>query len=79
VHEALLAELCLSEICQGPICDSGRVTHYPEVIPVLCPSMDVRLSETTSGELDWKDLRQPNLRCADPLSTMLELRATSLR
>jgi hypothetical protein len=28
VHEALLAELCLSEICQGPICDCGRVTRF---------------------------------------------------
>ena len=28
--------------------DSGRNTRYPEVIPVLCPSMDVRWRFWTS-------------------------------
>jgi hypothetical protein len=34
VHEALLAELCLSEICQGPIRDGGRRTDNSEVTVV---------------------------------------------
>ena len=36
VHEALLAELCLSEICQGPICDSGRVTRDSDRAALIC-------------------------------------------
>src|ERR1700680_3526152 len=32
VHPALLAELYLPEICQGPIRDCGRMTGKPEVI-----------------------------------------------
>lgn len=31
MHEALLAELCLSEVCQGPIRDGGRRTDNSEV------------------------------------------------
>jgi hypothetical protein len=34
VHEALLAELCLSEICLGPIRDGGRRTDNSEVTVV---------------------------------------------
>ena len=30
-HEALRAELCLLEICQGPIREGGRMTHNSEV------------------------------------------------
>jgi len=32
VHAALLAELYLPEICQGPIRDCGRMPTNPEVI-----------------------------------------------
>src|SRR5712692_9828316 len=38
VHVALLAELCLPEICQGPIRDCGRMTGHSEVIHCLIMS-----------------------------------------
>ena len=35
VHPALLAELYLPEICQGPIRDCGRITGKQEIAPTL--------------------------------------------
>ena len=32
LHPALLAELYLPEICQGPIRDCGRMTGNPDII-----------------------------------------------